>query len=98
MGDPTMMGSTSATSATLVVSAASAASSHLGRPRTAEIDLATWRKAFVSPIQLAAYVGVTRRTIYHHIEKGALAARRIGGVVRIRTAEARRYAGVEATR
>ena len=63
-----------------------------GRPRTPMIqDLATYPRQFLSPIQLALYVGVTRRTIYHHIDKGALRVRHIGGVIRIDIAEARRY-------
>jgi excisionase family DNA binding protein len=67
---------------------------HAGRPRTQKIrDLATYPYRFVTPMQLAAYVGVSRRTIYHHIDKGALAAVKIGGAVRIALAEAQRYAG-----
>lgn len=54
-------------------------------------DLQTYPKKYVSPMQLAEYIGVTRRTIYHHIEKGALGAVRRMGVVRIHVAEARRY-------
>lgn len=66
----------------------------VGRPRTPEIsDLSTYRRRYVTPMQLADYIGITRRTIYHHIDKGALAVVRIGGVLRIRTTEARRYAG-----
>jgi excisionase family DNA binding protein len=64
-----------------------------GRPATRAIpDLRTYRKRFVTPIQLAEYVGVTRRTIYTHIEKGALPAKKIGGVIRIPTSAAREYA------
>lgn len=63
-----------------------------GRPRTPAIpDLATYPKKFVSPQQLADYCGVSRRTIYHHIEKGALPTRRIGGVLRIHISIAREY-------
>ena len=58
-------------------------------------DLRTYRKPFVTPDQLADYVGVTRRTIYHHIEKGALRVVKIGRLVRIPSAEARRYAGAD---
>lgn len=65
-----------------------------GRPRTPAVDLTTYPKKFVSPIQLANFVGVTRRTIYTHIEKEALRAIKIGGVLRIRIEEARRYAGI----
>lgn len=62
-------------------------------------DLSTFSGKYVTPMQLAVYVGVTRRTIYHHIEKGALRAVPLGDsqrVLRIPIAEARRYAG-EAT-
>lgn len=65
----------------------------MSRPRTSLIaDLATYRRKFVTPIQLAAYVGVTRRTIYHHIEKGALRAVKRGGALRIPIRDARDYA------
>ncbi len=56
-------------------------------------DLAT-RKKPVSLIQLAGYVGVTRRTLYTHVEKGALKVVRRGGVLRVTAKEARRYAGL----
>lgn len=56
-------------------------------------DLATYSKKYVTPAQLAAYVGITRRTIYHHIDKGALRVVHIGGVIRIRIRDARTYAG-----
>lgn len=56
-------------------------------------DLATWPHAFVRPRQLAEYVGISRRTIDHHIEKGALPALRRGGIRVIRLADARVYAG-----
>lgn len=55
-------------------------------------DLSTYQRKFVTPIQLAAYVGVSRRTIYHHIEKGALHAVKRGGALRIPIAVAREYA------
>lgn len=56
-------------------------------------DLGTYRRKYVTPAQLAEYVGVTRRTIYHHIDKGALPVVRIVGVIRIRIRDAREYAG-----
>ena len=55
--------------------------------------VSTYRKKYVTPAQLAAYVAITRRTIYHHIDKGALRVVHIGGVLRIKTVDARRYAG-----
>ena len=65
-----------------------------GRPTSPPVadDLAHYPRKFIAPIQLARYLNVTRRMIYHHIEKGALHARKIGGVVRIPIDEARRYA------
>lgn len=63
-------------------------------------DLSTYRGTYISPIQLANYVGVTRRTIYTHIEKGALRARKIGkgvrAAVRIHIRDARVYCGESA--
>ena len=65
-----------------------------GRPSTSPItDLRTYTRRFVTPIQLADYVGVTRRTIYNHIDKGALKIRKIGGVIRIPRESALEYAG-----
>lgn len=66
----------------------------MGRPRHERIrNLHTYPRPFVSPLQLAEYIGVTRRTIYNQIDKGALAVRRIGGVVCIPIAVARAYCG-----
>lgn len=46
----------------------------------------------ISPSRLASYWGVSVRTIYRDIQKGALPAFRLpGGQIRITTAEARRY-------
>lgn len=56
-------------------------------------DLKTYTKRFVTPRQLSDYVGVPRRTVYHHIDKGALPVHRIGGAVMIRIVDARKYAG-----
>lgn len=65
-----------------------------GRPATEPIDdLARCPRKLITPIQLALYAGVTRRTIYHHIEKGALKVRHVGGVIRIHITEARKYVG-----
>lgn len=55
-------------------------------------SLKTHAKKFVRPLQLARYTGIPIRTIYHHIEKGALPAQRRGGVVVIRIEQARLYA------
>jgi excisionase family DNA binding protein len=66
----------------------------MGRPRVVPIaDLRTYRRRFVSAAQLADYVGVTRKTIYQHIRKGALPVHKMGGVVRIRKADALAYVG-----
>lgn len=55
-------------------------------------DLETHPKKFVSVIQLAGYLSVSRRTLYYHINKGALRAVKRVGVIRIPIEEARRYA------
>lgn len=55
-------------------------------------SLAAHRTKFVRPLQLARYTGIPIRTIYHHIEKGALVATRRGGVLVIRIEIAREYA------
>lgn len=52
------------------------------------------RRKPVSLIQLADYVGVTRRTLYTHVEKGALKTVKRLGVIRVTAKEARRYAGL----
>lgn len=65
-----------------------------GRPITPEIaDLRTYRRRFVTLIQLAHYCGVSRRTLYNHIDKGALRVRKIGGVIRVPIEAARQYSG-----
>ena len=59
-------------------------------------DLASHPKAFVNIEELASYLEVSPRTIYHNIEKGALAAVKVGGLIRIPVEEARRFASVPA--
>lgn len=62
------------------------------RPRTEPIaDIDTYPKKYISPIQLAMIFNINRRTVYKHIEKGALRVVRRCGVVRIHIDEARRY-------
>ena len=58
-------------------------------------DLRTHDAPFVTVAELAAYVRLTRRTIYNEIEAGELRVRRFGsrGMIRIPIAEAQRYAG-----
>ena len=55
-------------------------------------DLATWTQSYVRPRQLAECTGIPLRTIYHHIEQGALPSRKIGGLCLIRLRDARVYA------
>lgn len=55
-------------------------------------SLATHPTKFIRPLQLACYTGIPIRTIYHHIEKGALSATRRGGLLVIRIEIAREYA------
>lgn len=54
-------------------------------------DLKTEQRKFVSVQELAEYWGVSTKTLYRHIDKGALAAEKIGGCVRIPIAAARSY-------
>ena len=63
-------------------------------------NLRTHDAPFVTVAELAAYVRLTRRTIYNEIEAGELRVRRFGprGNIRIPIAEARRYVGEWATR
>lgn len=63
------------------------------RARLPEIaSLQQHQGKFVRPLQLSRYTGISIRTIYHHIQKGALPAQRRGGVVVIRIEQARQYA------
>ncbi len=66
----------------------------IGRPRTPLTDLATYPCQYVRPQQLAVYTDQSIRTIYHHIEKGALRAVKIGKSLRIPTKVARQYVGL----
>lgn len=57
-------------------------------------DLASHPYPFVTVEELADCLTVTTKTIYRHIDKGALHVVRIGGTtIRIPIHEARRYAG-----
>lgn len=56
------------------------------------IDLDTYAKPYVRLQDLAGLLGISPRTVYHHIEKGTLKAVKIGGLLRIPIAEARKYA------
>ena len=56
------------------------------------LDLATHTAKHVTVQELAAYWSVTPKTIYRHIDKGALQAQYLpGGLVRIRIEDARTY-------
>ena len=68
----------------------------MGRPRTPLTDLRTYPNKYVRPQQLAEYVDVPIRTIYYHINKGALRAVRIGKRLRIPIRNARQYVGLTA--
>jgi excisionase family DNA binding protein len=70
---------------------------HRDQPMTIT-DLATHPAHFISIPELADYLGVSRRSLYHQIDKGALAAVRMGGVLRMRTSEVRRYCQAEPAR
>ena len=60
-------------------------------------DLGTHPAMYVSAAQLALYLGIPKRTIYNHIQKGSLPAYSIAGIIRILTTDARAYASVPAT-
>lgn len=62
-------------------------------PLIGDDDLRTRRKP-VSILQLARYLGLTRRTLYNHRDKGALAVVKVGGTLLVPAKEARRYAGL----
>ena len=56
------------------------------------LDLDTHDEPVVTVAELAAYWRVSPRTIYRHIDKGALEVRRLpGGDIRIPIDAARRY-------
>jgi len=67
----------------------------IGRPRTPPIDLATTTRRYITLGQLAEYMSVSRRTLYYHIDKGALLVVKRGGVIRIKLPVACAYAEVE---
>lgn len=68
-----------------------------GRPRLEEIvDLRTYPRRFVRPLQLHRYTGIPLRTLYHHIEKGALPSVKRGGICVITIEAARAYAATPA--
>ena len=53
-------------------------------------DLSTHSAKYVHVDEFAAYLGETRRTIYHWIKKGAIkGAVKVGGTILIPTSEAR---------
>ncbi len=55
-------------------------------------SLATHPRKFVRPVALSRYTGIPIRTIYHHIDKGALPAVTRGGTIQVRVEDARDYA------
>jgi hypothetical protein len=60
----------------------------LAPPRT----LAEHRGKFIRPLVLARYLGTPIRTLYYHIEKGALPVVRRRRTIQIRIEVAREYA------
>ena len=58
-------------------------------------NIHTYPKRYVSLLQLAEYLDMERRTIYYHVEKGALRVVRRVGVLRVPIDEARRYASFD---
>jgi excisionase family DNA binding protein len=59
-------------------------------------DISTHPKAFVTLEAFADYLEVSPRTLYHNIDKGALKAVKVGGLLRIPIEEARKYCSVPA--
>lgn len=66
-----------------------------GRPRTQPVDLAACTRKYVTPLQLALYLEVSRSTIYNQIDKGTIRIKKIGGLIRIPLAAAREYADLD---
>ena len=58
------------------------------------VDLRTTARPFISPLALAEYLDVSRRTIYFHIERGEIPAIRVGRQLRIPVEDARKFAGL----
>ena len=52
-------------------------------------DLSTHPSAYVHPAELADYLGMSRRTVYYWIAKGAIVAVKVSGTLLIPIAEAR---------
>lgn len=65
----------------------------MGRPRATLTDFDTYPHKYVRPQVLATYIDIPLRTIYYHIQKGALSAVKVGGVLRIPIQIARAYVG-----
>lgn len=63
----------------------------MGRPRAVLTDLEKYPHKFLRPQQLSVYADLPIRTIYYHIQKGALHAVKIGGSLRIPISVAREY-------
>lgn len=68
--------------------------SSVGRPRTPAVDLLTTTRRYITLQQLAEYMDIARRTLYYHVEKGALPVVRRRGVLRIKIDDAREYADI----
>jgi excisionase family DNA binding protein len=58
-------------------------------------NLDTYKGKFVAPVDFAAYLLVSTRTVYHWIEKGALRVVRVERTVRIPIEEARRFVKID---
>jgi excisionase family DNA binding protein len=57
-------------------------------------DLRTTTQRFISPLALADYLCISRRTVYLHIETGKIDAVKVGGQWRIPIQSARVFAGL----
>lgn len=59
-------------------------------------NLDTHPTKYVTPEELAEHLHVNRRVVYHWIDKGALDARKFGGLIRIPIDAARAFASTPA--
>jgi excisionase family DNA binding protein len=59
-------------------------------------DLETYPKQLLTLEAFADYLQVSPSTLYRHINKGSLAAVKVGGLLRIPIEEARRFASIPA--
>lgn len=67
-----------------------------GRPRIPLTDLNKFPLKYVRLQALSEYCDIPLRTIYYHVDIGALHAVKIGGVLRVPIDDAKAYVSTEA--